>query len=52
MTGIELDKLERDLRTLFPVTVSLAERERWPREALVDRLVKLVVTCVKTSSGK
>jgi hypothetical protein len=35
MTDAELEKMERDLRTLIPVAVSLAARERWSREDLV-----------------
>lgn len=52
MTDAELGKLEQELRALFPVALALAARERWSREVLVNKLVKLAMTCVKTSSGK
>lgn len=41
-----LEKLERDLRTLFPVAVALAYRERWPQETLVSKLVRVTMTCI------
>jgi hypothetical protein len=46
VTDAELEKLERDLRTLIPVAVALADRESLPREDLVNKLVRLVLTCV------
>jgi hypothetical protein len=47
VTDAELEKLDRDLRTLIPVTVALAAREHWSREDLVNKLVRLVMTCVR-----
>lgn len=49
MTDAELEKLERDLRTLIPVAVAVAEWERWSREALVNKLVRVVMTCARVS---
>lgn len=47
MTDAELERLERELRTLIPVAVALADRERWSREDLVNRLVRVVMRCVR-----
>ena len=51
MTHAELEKVEQGLRALVPVTVALAHREHWPRAELVNRLVGLVMTCVRVSIG-
>jgi hypothetical protein len=48
LPGDDADKLERDLRALVPVVVALADREHWPREVLVNKLVRLVMRCVRS----
>lgn len=47
LAGADADKLERDLRTLIPVLVALAYRERWDSQTLSDRVVKLVMRCAR-----
>ena len=44
---VDLEKLERDLRTLIPVALALGEREHTSRQDLTDRVIRVVMTCAR-----